>query len=124
MTDRFWKRVFNVAAILTGGAGLAWLLVPDIALAVGGAEPLPSYLFVRIAGTAVFAFGIGYAMVARDLGLTPIVWLGVIGKGLVVVLFFFYLLAGMLSPAQLVIPLTDGGMVALFLVFLATRRKA
>ena len=123
MSDRFWKTVFNIAAVLTGGAGLGWLIAPEATLVMGGASPLPDYLFVRIAGIAVFAFGIGYALVARNLGLREIVWLGVIGKGLVVVLFFFYLLAGALSPIQLAIPLADAMMVALFLLFLLTRRN-
>ena len=80
MTDRMWANFFFICAVLTGGAGLGWLLVPEAALAMGGVGPMPDYLFVRIAGAAVFAFGVGYYLVSRNLALREIVWLSKRGQ--------------------------------------------
>jgi len=125
MNEPLWRRVFLGAALFNFAAGLPALLAPAQALDAFGLPPLPYHLFVRTTGLLVASYGIGYWLVSRRLGRRDIVWLGVIGKLGVVVLFTWAWRQGSLPTRAFAVGLGDLAFVAVFLVFLAaTPREA
>lgn len=105
-----WRSFFWAAAVYNFVIGLAGMLVPQ------------ATLDGRIIGLLVFAFGLIYALVARDpIRFAPTLWAGVIGKVGVV---------GLLAPQALAVDgdiliaviLAGDAVFALgFLVFLLRR---
>ncbi len=96
MTDPGWKGFFFVAALFNFGAAGAFLLVPDLLyqlLGITGTAPatgLYSDAFAVMAGI----FGLGYWWVAADPAANRnLIWLGVIGKTAIVLVFWVHALA-------------------------------
>lgn len=97
MTDRHWRAFFWVAAAYNLLAGLP----PLLGLAQGSAifgivAPDPQVsVILQMMGLLVVAFGIGYAMVARDLVAgRAIVRMAIIGKLGVFALIGWHFIAG------------------------------
>jgi hypothetical protein len=120
MNEPVWRRVFLVAALFNFAAGLPALLAPAQALAAFGLPSLPDHLFVRTTGLLVASYGIGYWLVSRRPRLREIVWLGVIGKLGVVVLFTWAWRQGSLPTRAFAVGMGDLLFAAVFLLFLAT----
>lgn len=83
MNGRFWSAFFWVAAVYNFIAGTPLLLAPDLSAANAGMSPFdPQHIIIaQLAGLAICAFGIGYAMVAMKMpGGREIVIPGLIGK--------------------------------------------
>jgi hypothetical protein len=123
MNEPVWRRVFLVAALFNFAAGVPALLAPAQALAAFGLPPLPDHLFVRATGLLVASYGVGYWLVSRRLGLREIVWLGVVGKLGVVVLFTWAWGQGSLPTRAFAVGMGDLLFAAVFLVFLATNPR-
>lgn len=65
-----WRVFFWAAALFNAAVGLVGMLVP------------PSNLDGRLVGVLLFAFGIAFALVARDpLRYRSVLWAGLVGKG-------------------------------------------
>jgi hypothetical protein len=124
MSDRAWRILFVVAALFNFAAGLPPLLVPADAVANFGLPPSNNYLFVQLTGALVTVFGLGYLMVARDLSQRGIVWMGAIGKALVVVLAVLYKMNGKMPDLAFALSVGDLIFVLAFLVFLLTKRRS
>jgi uncharacterized membrane protein YfcA len=122
MREDSWRRLFVVAASFNFAAGLPALLAPAAALETFGLAPLPDHLFVRATGLLVATYGIGYWLVSRRLDRREIVWLGVIGKLGVVVLFTSAWLQGSLPTRAFAVGMGDLLFALAFLAFL--RRPA
>jgi len=124
MSDPAWKIMFAVAAIFNVIIGLPFLLAPAQGLAMLGFAPQPLLLFAQLAGSLILMFGVSYAMIARNLVLRELVWLGVIGKLLAVTVFALYKLDGEMSDMVFALGMGDLVFAALFLWFLFGGRRA
>ena len=124
MSDSAWKILFAAAALFNFIAGLPPLLVPAQALALLGFAPQPTLLFLQISGGLIVMFGVSYAMIARNLALRELVWLGAVGKLLAVSLFAIYRLNGEISDTVFALVLGDVAFIAIFLWFLFGGRRA
>jgi hypothetical protein len=123
MSDSAWKILFAAAAVFNFIAGLPSLLAPAQALAMLGFAPQPIMLFVQLSGGLIVMFGVSYAMVARNLVLREIVWLGAIGKLLAVSLLTIYWLRGEVSNTIFGMGFGDLAFTAMFLWFLFGGRR-
>lgn len=124
MSDANWKSLFAVAAAFNLAVGLVFLAVPNRALSLLAIQPLPTLLFVQLAGGLIATFGLFYAAVARDLARREIVLLGVVGKVMAVALLTFYRLADALPETAFLLGMGDLIFAALFLWFLLGGRKS
>jgi hypothetical protein len=124
MSDSAWKFVFAAAAIFNLIAGLPLLLAPTQGLAMMSLPPQPMMLFVQLAGGLIVMFGVAYAVVARNLALREIVWLGAIGKAMAVALLTIHWSAGQISDTVFVMEFGDVAFTLLFLWFLFGGRRA
>lgn len=124
MSDGFWRGLFVVAAVFNVAAGLPPLVAPEQTLETFGMAPMPDHLFMRDTGLLVLTFGVGYWFVSRNLNLREIVWLGVIGKSSVVVLFAWSWMRGLVSSTAAAVGMGDLLFVIGFLSFLATHRPS
>lgn len=120
MSDRAWRRLFAAAAAFNVAAGLPPLVAPARALETFGMAPLPSHLFMQSTGLLVLTFGVAYALVSRNLALREIVWLGIIGKLGVAILFGWSMLRGLIPPLIALVGMGDLLFVVAFGVFLAS----
>ncbi|MFN8545268.1 MAG: hypothetical protein U0807_13825 [Candidatus Binatia bacterium] len=120
--DGFWRRLFAIAAVFNLVAGLPPLLAPAQALQAFGMAPLPEHLFVRTTSALVLTFGLGYWLVSRDLARRELVWLGIVGKLGVVVLFGHAWLRGVLPLGAAAIGFGDLLFALAFATFLVTHR--
>ena len=119
-----WRTFFVVAAAFNFLAGLPFLIAPDVILATL-TIPVPSdLLFHRLTGFLVLCFGIGYAFAARDPERNrAIVWIGLIGKAGVVVLFAQAWLSGALPFSAFAVSFGDIAFVIGFAAFLAMNKE-
>ncbi len=119
-----WRVFFWAAAFFNFVAGLPLLLAPEVML--GTLElPVPSDLmFHRMTGLLVVCFGAVYGFVAQDLErFRPLVWLGVIGKGGVVVLFTQAFLQGLVPFSAYSVSSGDLAFTLGFIVFLLNGKR-
>jgi hypothetical protein len=107
MTDSVWRILFAVAAVFNFVAGLPLLLVPAEAVALLGIAPQTTLFFAQMSGALIATFGVGYAMVARNLAMREFVLLGAIGKLLAVVLVTIYWQGSELSDLTFALGLGD-----------------
>ncbi|RJF89670.1 hypothetical protein D3874_24090 [Oleomonas cavernae] len=124
MSDRHWRSFFWIAAAYNMLAGLPPLLVP----AQGGAlfglvDPAPVVaVLLQMVGLLVINFGLGYAMVARNLEAARyILPLGIFGKLGVVVLIGWHFAAGTLAAPALAAAFGDLLFALGFIAFLRRR---
>jgi hypothetical protein len=119
-----WRLFFIVAAIFNFAAGLPLLIAPDAMGATLGL-PMPDDLLIhRLAGLLIACFGGLYAYVAQDLErYRPLMWLGVVGKAGVFVLFTQAWFAGTVPLPAYVVAFGDLAFGVGFLVFLLTPAK-
>ena len=120
MALKHWQGLFILAALFNFAAGLPPLLAPQLDLVGIGLSTEPAnLLMVQTAGALITTFGIGYAMVAIDpLSHRGIVWLGMIGKALVVFLLAQAYLAGHIPADAAAIGLGDLLFIVVFGAFL------
>ena len=120
MNDRFWTRFLGFAGVFNILVGLVGTLAPDaLAGPLGVAMPADSWLFHRIAGSAVFTFGIGYLMASANLDRhRGMIVIGVVGKSLAVALFALYWLHGTIPLRAFTLAIPDIVFVIFFLRFL------
>lgn len=123
MSDTIWKIVFGAAALFNTAVGAPLLFVPVQGLALMGLGPQPLLLFVQLAGGLIVMFGLAYAMVARNLALREIAWLGAIGKFMAVTLLAIYKSSGEISDTTFALGMGDLVFAALFLWFLFGGRR-
>jgi hypothetical protein len=124
MSDIVWKIVFAAAALFNAAVGAPLLFAPVQGLALMGLGPQPLLLFVQLAGGLIVMFGLAYAMVARNLALREIAWLGAIGKFMAVALLAIYKSSGEISDTTFALGMGDLAFTALFLWFLFGGRRA
>lgn len=114
-----WRLFFMVAAVFNFAVGLALLIAPAFMASTLGLATPTDPLFHRLAGLLVGCFGVVYWFLAQDSArYRPLVWLGVAGKGGVVVLFTQAWLAGSVPFSAYVVALADLAFGAGFLIFL------
>lgn len=119
MNDRFWTRFFAFAGIFNLIVGLVLMIDPSLMGKSWSVLPPDDWFFLRIAGAAITAFGIGYLMVAADLDRhRGIVWIGVIGKALVILVTMIYWIDGTIGFRTVSLALVDLIFVLGFLRFL------
>ncbi len=121
MTDRFWMRFFAFAGIFNLLIGLPLLIDPGL-LGKSSIFPLPSgdWFWLRIAGACIVAFAVGYLMVASDLDRNRgLVQIGAIGKALVFLIAFIYVIKGTIGTWTFVAAIVDLIFVIGFLRFLS-----
>ena len=116
-----WRILFIVAGLYNFAAGLMPLLAPAHSLVYAGLPPDTRLFMVQSMGALLTTFGIGYFMVARDLSLRPIVWLGVIGKSIFVAIIVIHYTSQSISFSVAAPGIGDALFVALFLLFLLRR---
>lgn len=120
-----WRVFFIVAALFNFAAGLPLLLVPELMLANLNIPVPVDLLFHRMTGLLVVVFGLLYAFVAVDqVRYRALVWLGVVGKTGVVVLFAQAFLAGSIPLPAFAVSLGDLAFTLGFLVFLLRAKTA
>ena len=123
MSDSAWKLLFAAAGVFNFAVGLPLLLAPAQGVAMGVAPP-SSMLFVQLSGALIVMFGVSYLMVARDLALRPLVWLGAIGKLLAFGLLTLYWQRGEVPDTPFVLGFGDLIFAMAFLWFLTSHRTA
>ena len=121
-----WRLFFMVAGIFNLAVGLPLLIAPAETQASLGVAVPDDLMFHRFTGLLVVCFGAVYFFVAQDLmRYRPLVWLGVVGKAGVVVVFTEAWMAGRVPFQAYVLALGDALFVVGFLIFLtATARRA
>ena len=118
----YYKRMFLVSALFN--FIVATMLLAGLTDSIVGATPFDP-LGKQLFGGFVVVFGIGYWIVSRDIRRNEgIVWLGIIGKLLVVVLFFAHAIGGGISYRLAAPSLIDFGFAILFAEFLVNGRQA
>jgi len=123
MSDSAWKILFATAAVFNFIAGSGPLLAPDWALATLGIVPPPMLLFVQLSGGLIVMFGVSYAMVARNLALRELVWLGAIGKLMAVALLTIYWRNGEIPDTPFILGFGDLAFALAFVWFLFGGRR-
>ena len=121
-----WRRLlFWAAASFNLAAGLPLLVAPALMLQTLQA-PVPEDLtFHRMCGLLVICFGVIYAMIAVDLErYRPQVWVAIVGKTGVAVIFFLALMEGLAPPRAVGLAMGDLAFALAFLVFLLMPSKA
>lgn len=114
-----WRTFFIAAAVFNFAAGLPLLLAPEVMLSTLGVAVPGDLLFHRMTGLLVVCLGVVYYFVSQDLArYRPLVWLGVAGKGGVVLLFTQAFAAGLLPAQAFAVAVGDLLFVVGFLVFL------
>ena len=120
---RIWKAVFALAALFNWAVGLPLLIAPAAFYAMLG-QRTPDLFNAQMAGALIVVFGVGYAMVARDPAANRgIVWLGVIGKGPLPLLYWLNAQAGRAPMSGFPLTLVDLAFAALFLTYLLRTPK-
>lgn len=121
---RVWTVVFILAAVFNFAVGLPMLIALEAMLASLGQAVPDDLLMTRLASLLIVVLGIGYAMVARDpVANRSILWLGVIGKAPIPLLVWQGGGAAVLSSPAFLLSLGDLAFAALFLIYLARRRR-
>lgn len=121
MNDVFWRRFFVICGVWNLLlVGLPMALAPSFMASTSGLVlPAGDWLFVRMAGLAVAAFGVGYFMVASDLDRhRSIVVVGLIGKIAVGLMFLFYWFGGTIGFRAFLSGATDFVFAGFFIRFL------
>ena len=119
-----WRTFFAVATAFSFVVALPFLAAPDVVLAAFNIPVPGDLLFHRFTGFLVLCFGIGYGFVARDPQRNrAIVWIGLIGKTGVVMLFAQAWLSGALPFAAFAVSFGDIVFAIGFAVFLITNRE-
>lgn len=124
MSDSAWKILFGFAAIFNFIAGLPLLLAPVQAVEMLGIVPQPTQFFAQMSGGLIVTFGIGYAMVARNLSLREFALLGAIGKLLAFSIVTIYWRASELSDLTFGLGFGDFVFALIFLWFAFGGRRA
>lgn len=120
-----WRIFFGAAAIFNFAAGLPLLLAPEMMLGSFGLPVPDDVLYHRMTGLLVVIFGMLYGFVATDLArFKPTVWLGVIGKSGVVILFAQAWMQGAMPFSAFSVSLGDVAFTLGFVVFLLTYKPA
>jgi hypothetical protein len=127
-STRYYRRLFLAAAVwnILAAATLLLLSVNQTFRNEVGFPPSPDAIASQLLGSCLFAFGLGYYWLSRDLSKNrDLVTLGVIGKPLVFVVFFWHAIARDIPPRMVVPSIVDLLFGVLFLEFLVrTRGKA
>ena len=123
--DQYYRLMFYASAIWNWTATLTFLFGESMVRSITGAtiafDPMSKQLFCG----CVLAFGIGYWIVARDISRNRgIVWIGIIGKLMVVVVFFGHAIAGTVPYAFAAPTIIDVVFVGLFAEFLANHPQS
>lgn len=119
MTDRFWTRFFALVGIINLLVGVPLVIDPGMTGATPFPVPAGDWLYPRIAGASIAAFGIGYLMVAYDLDRNRgIVLLGAIGKILVFLIVLIYAIKGSLGTWPVLAGFVDLALALAFIAFL------
>ena len=119
-----WRVFFAVAAGFNFVVALTFLLAPETILAALNVPVQGDLLFHRLTGFLVLCFGIGYAFVARDPQRNrAIVWIGLIGKAGVILLFAQAWLSGTLPFAAFSVSFGDVAFAIGFAAFLIVNRE-
>ena len=120
-----WRIFFAVAAGFNFAVALPFLLAPEMFLASLNLPVPGDLLFHRLTGFLVLCFGIGYAFAARDPERNrAIVWIGLIGKAGVVVLFAQAWMSGALPFSAFAVSFGDIAFMIGFAAFLAMNKEA
>ncbi|MGH9359309.1 MAG: hypothetical protein ACRD1O_09080 [Terriglobia bacterium] len=125
MSEKWYKGMFLAGAIWNLLGGVFIIAATEWIFATAGL-PTPRPALYYYAWIALFmTFGIGYAMVYRDMyGNKNIVILGIIGKLAFAAIFCFFLFQGQ-APRFFLIPVTgDLVFVVLYSMFLNFARQA
>lgn len=120
-----WKIFFFAAALFNFLAGTPMLLAPEVILQ-NLQMPVPADLmFHKVTGLLVVCFGVIYGMIGLDLArYRPLVWLGLLGKGGVVVLFTHAYAQGLLPFNAYAVSLGDLAFTIGFLWFVLSPQAA
>jgi hypothetical protein len=125
---RYYRRLFLAAAAwnMLAAAFLILLSFNETFRKEIGFPASPDAISSQLLASCLFAFGLGYYWVSRDLLQNrDLVTLGVIGKPLVFVVFFGHALAKDIRPLMVLPSIVDLLFGVLFLEFLVrTRGKA
>lgn len=124
-----WTTLFWIAAAYNVIAALGPLLMPKLFVSLFLTTPpanieFPLQVHMQLTWFFVLSFGLGYAMVAMNPEPNRgIVWLGLVGKAFVMVLFGIYWFQGMLQIPALLGGLGDGVFAALFGLYLMQTKE-
>lgn len=116
--EAFWRGLFAVAAGFNLAVGLPMVLAPGALISLLGMRPVEPF-FPRVAGLLILVFGLGYALVSRDLARREIVLLGVVGKVGVVALLAWSWLDGSVPGSVVALGSGDLLFALAFATFLA-----
>jgi hypothetical protein len=119
-----YRNLFVLAALWNWGAAVVFFFLYGMIFSMLGMA-LPNYPSVlRLFLALVFAFGVGYWWVSRDLERNrDIVRMGILAKTLVFVIMLYYWLQGELPALILATGVVDLIFAALFLQFLMKTGK-
>jgi hypothetical protein len=127
-STRYYRRLFLAAAMWNMLAAFSLILLSfnSTFRSEVGFPASPDAICSQLLGSCLFAFGLGYYWLSRDLSRNrDLVTLGVIGKPLVFVVFFGHALARDIPPLMVLPSTVDLLFGVLFLEFLVrTRGKA
>jgi hypothetical protein len=103
---RYYRALFVAAAVwnLLALFGVLFVLENSKVRTALGFPGAPDNIALQLLASCLLLFGLGYYWVSRDLSRNhDLVWLGVIGKPLVFIVFFWQAVAGHI-PARLAAP--------------------
>ncbi len=113
------QSMFRFAAFYNFAVAIILGLFQKTILPWLGMEPLVNEAFLHLFLGLVFIFGIGYYWVSLDVTQRAIVWLGILGKSLVVLLLFIHAFQGNVSWRLASLGLVDLWYAIRFVRFLA-----
>lgn len=120
----YYRWLFIVAALWNWGAAVQFFFWYDPIFALLKMAPINHPSIMQLAMGLVFALGVGYYLVSRDISKNhDIVKVGIIGKLLAFAVFTYHYMLGSLSVAILLCGVVDLVFGILFLEFLMTMKK-
>lgn len=121
---KYYHSLFLIGALWNWGAAILFFFAFQPIFTWLGMKELNYPLVIQAFLLLVFAFGIGYFWVSRDLNKNhDIVKMGIFGKTSLFILFFYYYLAGVIHLLILLCLFVDLVFAILFAEFLMRAKK-
>jgi hypothetical protein len=121
----YYKWLFIIGAIWNWGAGVLFFFWSDPIFSFLNMKALNYPAIMQLAMVLVFALGIGYYWVSKDISMNhDIVKVGIIAKTLAFLVLSYHSLVGNISPQIGLCGVVDLIFAILFLEFLISMKKA
>lgn len=124
MREKYYRIMFLIAGIWAIAVSLPYIFIYKKTFPLVGMKVPAEPVWFIFSSLCVAVFGIGYILVSRDIAKNRgIVVMGVIGKIMVFIVFFYYTVNGALASLLMINAATDLIFAGLFIEFLVYTRK-